>query len=238
MINEKTVLGLIPARGGSKGLPGKNIKEICNKPLIAWTIEKAKKSGCLDVVLVSTDDPDIAAIAREYGAYVPFLRPAELATDTATTFAVVEHALTYMKNSENCEFFYTVLLEPTSPLREDDDIDNMLKQLDRRADVFDSLVSVGEVSEHPSIMKRLVGERIEQFCAELQLTGRRQDNEPAYFPYGLGYVVKTASLLEEKTFYTNRCTYYSVKRYQKYEIDDLYDFICVKNVMKHEWGLL
>ena len=87
--------------------------EICNKPLIAWTIEKAKKSVCLDVVLVSTDDPDIAAIARECGAYVPFLRPAELATDTATTFAVVEH-VAHMKNNENRDFFYTVLLEPTS----------------------------------------------------------------------------------------------------------------------------
>lgn len=237
MINGKTVLGLIPARGGSKGLPGKNVMEICNKPLIAWTIEKAKKSAFLDMVLVSTDDPHISTIAKEYGAYVPFLRPAELAVDTATTLAVVEHALAYMKNTENSEFFYIVLLEPTSPLREDDDIDNMLEKLDQNEDVFDSLISVGEVSEHPSFMKRLVGEQIDRFCNELQLTGRRQDNDPAYFPYGVGYVVKSASLLQEKTFYTSRCTYYPVKRYQNYEIDDLYDFICVENVMKHEWGL-
>ena len=131
-----------------------------------------------------------------------------------------------------------MLLEPTSPLREDDDIDNMLEKLDLNKDLFDSLISVGEVSEHPSFMKRLVGERIGRFCNELQLTGRRQDKEPAYFPYGVGYVVKTASLLREKTFYTSRCTYYQLKRYQNYEIDDLYDFICVQNVMKHEWGLL
>jgi CMP-N,N'-diacetyllegionaminic acid synthase len=238
MINGKTALGLIPARGGSKGLPGKNVMEICNKPLIAWTIEKAKKSAFLDMVLVSTDDPQISAIAKDYGADVPFLRPAELATDTATTLAVVEHALAYMKSSQNREFFYTVLLEPTSPLREDDDIDNMLEKLDLNKDLFDALISVGEVSEHPSFMKRLVGERIDRFCNELQLTGRRQDNEPAYFPYGVGYVVKTASLLREKTFYTSRCSYYQVKRYQNYEIDDLYDFLCVQNVMKHEWGLL
>lgn len=237
MINGKTVMGLIPARGGSKGLPGKNLMEICNKPLIAWTIEKAKKSACLDVVLVSTDDPDIAAIARECGAYVPFLRPAELATDTATTIAVVEHALAHMKNNENRDFFYTVLLEPTSPLREDDDIDEMLKNLDWRNDVFDSLISVGEVSEHPSIIKQLVGNQVEPFCRELKLTGRRQDNKPAYFPYGVAYVAKTNSLLKEKTFYTERCTYYIIKQYQKYEIDDLYDFLCVQTIMKHEWGL-
>jgi CMP-N,N'-diacetyllegionaminic acid synthase len=237
MINDKHVLAIIPARGGSKGLPGKNIRALCGKPLIAWSIEKAKKSQHLDVVLVTTDSPEIADVARQYGATVPFLRPADLATDHASTYEVVRHALAHFQETEGREFDYVVLLEPTSPLREDDDIDRMLEALDARADQCDAIVSVGEVSEHPSIMKRLVGDRMEPFCPELEQTTRRQDNAAAYFPYGVAYIVKTPALLEENTFYTRRCMPFMIKRYQNYEIDDIYDFLCVESVMKQEWRL-
>jgi len=237
MINSKTAIGIIPARGGSKGLPGKNIRPLCGKPLIAWTIEKALKSLHLDVVMVSTDSPEIAAIAREHGAEVPFLRPAELATDTANSYDVIRHALGHYRQSANRAFAYTALLEPTSPLREDDDIDRVLEALDGAAGDFDSVVTLGEVGEHPSIMKRLVGRGIEPFCKELVQTTRRQDNAPAYFPYGVAYIAKTDVLLEENTFYTRRCMGFPIRRYQNYEIDDVYDFYCVENVMKHEWRL-
>jgi len=237
MINGKHVLAIIPARGGSKGLPGKNIRELCGKPLIAWTIEKAKRSTYLDMILVTTDSPEIANIAKYYGADVPFLRPADLASDQASTYDVIRHALTFYRETERQEFDYTVLLEPTSPLREDEDIDRMLEALDNRADEYDAIVSVGEVTEHPSIMKRLIGERMEPYCPELAQTTRRQDNVPAYFPYGVAYIAKTASLLEENTFYTRRCMSFPIKRYQNYEIDDIYDFLCVESVMKHEWRL-
>lgn len=237
MINGRTVLAIIPARGGSKGLPGKNIRTLCGKPLIAWTIGKAKKSNYLDVVLVTTDSPEIADVASCHGAAVPFLRPAHLASDYASTYDVIRHALAHYRDAERREFDYTVLLEPTSPLREDDDIDRMLGVLDARADEFDAIVSVGEVTEHPSIMKRLVGDRMEPFCPELAQTTRRQDNAPAYFPFGVAYIAKTRALLEENTFYTRRCTYFPIKRYQNYEIDDIYNFLCVENVMKHEWRL-
>ena len=237
MINSKTAIGIIPARGGSKGLPGKNIRPLCGKPLIAWTIEKALKSLHLDVVMVSTDSPEIAAIAREHGAEVPFLRPAELATDTANSYDVIRHALGHYRQSANRAFAYTALLEPTSPLREDDDIDRVLEALDGAAGDFDSVVTLGEVGEHPAIMKRLVGRGIEPFCKELVQTTRRQDNAPAYFPYGVAYIAKTDVLLEENTFYTRRCMGFPIRRYQNYEIDDVYDFYCVENVMKHEWRL-
>lgn len=237
MINGKHVLAVIPARGGSKGLPGKNIRMLCGKPLIAWSIEKAKKARHLDVVLVSTDSPEIAAVARRYGAIVPFLRPADLATDCASTYDVIRHALEYYREEEGREFEYIVLLEPTSPLREDDDIDQILQTLDARADECDAIVSVGEVAGHPSIMKRLVDGRVEPFCPELVQTTRRQDNAPAYFPFGVAYIAKTSALLKENTFYTRRCMSFQVKRYQNYEIDDMYDFLCVESVMKHEWGL-
>lgn len=237
MIGGKKVLALIPARGGSKGLPGKNIRPMCGKPLIAWSIEKAKLSKYLDMVLVTTDCAEIAAVSEHFGAHVPFLRPAELATDKASTYDAIRHALNFLRDKEGRTFDYIVLLEPTSPLREDDDIDRMLELLARQEVDFDSIISVGEVDEHPSIVKRLNGATLEPFCPELLQTTRRQDNEPAYFPYGVAYIAKTDVLLAENTFYTRRCTYFKIKRYQNYEIDDIYGFLCAGSIMKHEWRL-
>lgn len=237
MIGAKSVIAIIPARAGSKGLPGKNVRPLCGKPLVAWSIQSARKSRHVDEVLVSTDGDDIARIAGEFGAPVPFRRPAELASDTATTLSVVEHALDFYRHHLRRRFDILVLLEPTSPLREDGDIDSMLEQLAGNWERFDSVVSIGEVREHPSIMKRLRGEELAPYCAELAQTTRRQDNPPAYFPYGVAYVVKVASLIEEQTFYTRRCGYHVLKRYQGYEIDDLHDFLCVEAVMRHEWTL-
>ena len=238
MIAGKRVLAIIPARGGSKGLPGKNIRPMCGKPLIAWSIDKAKKCSYLDTILVSTDDQDIADIAQNFGAYVPFIRPAEFATDQSSSYEVIGHALSYLKESVCMEFDFVVLLEPTSPLREDDDIGKMLELLVARQDEFDSIISIGEVTEHPSIMKRLVGSSIEPFCPELPQKTQRQDNAAAYFPFGVAYIAKSSSLLEENTFYTRRCMHFLIKRYQNYEIDDIYHFLCAESVMKYEWGLL
>lgn len=237
MISENSVIAIITARGGSKGLPGKNLKELCGKPLIAWTIEKALKSKYLDKVIVSTENDEIAEISKEYGADVPFMRPEKLATDTASSIDVVVHALEYFKDEHGQLFDYVVLLEPTSPLREDNDIDDMLEKLNNKRYEFDSVISIGKVSEHPSIVKRIKENNIEPYCTELLQTSRRQDNDLAFFPYGVAYIVKTSSLYDEKTFYTKRCTYYTIKRYQNYEIDDVYDFLCVENVMKYEWRL-
>jgi CMP-N,N'-diacetyllegionaminic acid synthase len=237
MINGRTIVAIIPARGGSKGLPRKNILPLCGKPLIAWSIEKAARSRHLDLVLVSTDSPEIAEVAKRHAATVPFLRPAELATDQASSYDVIRHALDYCRTAQGREFDYVVLLEPTSPLREDEDIDRMLATLDERSDEFDAIVSIGEVSLHPSIMKRRIGDRLEPFWGDLAQTTRRQDNSPAYFPFGVAYIAKTRALLAENTFYTRRCTSFLIKRYQHYEIDDIYDLLCVESVMRHEWRL-
>lgn len=237
MIGGKRALALIPARGGSKGLPGKNIRPMCGKPLIAWSIEKAKLSKYLDMVLVTTDCQDIADIAKQYGAHVPFLRPDELATDRSSTYDAIRHAIDYLHVEEGQTFDYVVLLEPTSPLREDDDIDRMLERLSEMSAEFDSIISIGEVDEHPSIVRRARGNNLEPFCPELQQTVRRQDNEPAYFPYGVAYIAKADVLLAENTFYTQRCTHFKIKRYQSYEIDDIYGFLCAESVMNHEWRL-
>jgi CMP-N,N'-diacetyllegionaminic acid synthase len=234
MINNRTAIGVIAARAGSKGLPNKNTRLLCGKPLINWTIEKALSSLHLDVVVVSTDDIFIADIARKAGAEVPFLRPVELATDTASSYDVIRHALAHYRP----RFFdYSVLLEPTSPLREEDDIDRVLEALDEERDRFDSIVTLGQVHEHPSIMKQLRDKAVIPFVENLALVGRRQDAEPAFFPYGVAYAAKTDVLLAENTFYTTRCLGFPIKRYQNYEIDDLQDFLCVEAIMKHQWEL-
>ena len=234
----KNRIAVIPARGGSKGLKRKNIKLMCGKPLIGWSIDKAKKSRYIDTVLVTTDDKEILDIAKNFGAYVPFVRPAELSTDHASTYEVITHALSYFKKSEKKEFDFIVLMEPTSPLREDDDVDKMLDRLVSKVDQFDSIISVGKVNEHPSLMKRLVFDGLEPYSLCLKQTTRRQDNTPAYFPFGVAYIAKTQVLLNENTFYTRRSMHYLIERYQNYEIDDLYDFLCTEAIMKTEWGLI
>ncbi len=235
MIKQRSAIGIITARGGSKGLPGKNIRTLCGKPLIYWTIEKALRSTLLDVVIVTTDSEEIAAVARQAGAQVPFLRPADISTDTASSYAAIRHALAqYLPR----EFDYTVLLEPTSPLREDDDIDRVLMALDEDRENFDSIVTLGQVHAHPSIVKKLQGKAAVPFVDNLPMTNRRQDQEAAFFPYGVAYAAKTDVLLAENTFYTKRCMGFPIQRYQNYEIDDLQDFLCVEAVMKHQWRLV
>ena len=129
MINGKLVLAIIPARGGSKGLSGKNIKELCGKPLIAWSIEQARSCDDIDRTVVSTDDEDIAGVAKKYGAEVPFMRPAELANDTASTINVISHAINWFKEHEDYQAEYVLLLQPTSPLRTREDIDGAIRIL-------------------------------------------------------------------------------------------------------------
>ncbi|MEK7358375.1 MAG: acylneuraminate cytidylyltransferase family protein, partial [Bdellovibrionota bacterium] len=145
MIDGKRVLGVIPARGGSKGILRKNVRNLGGKPLIAWTIEATRSSRYLDRVIVSTDDREIAEVSVAHGAEVPFLRPAELASDTATSPQVLAHAL-----GECPGFDLAVLLQPTSPLRETADIDVCIELCVRNAAT--SAVSVKTVDVHPAHM--------------------------------------------------------------------------------------
>lgn len=233
MIDGKRLIAIIPARGGSKGLPGKNIKNLCGKPLIAWSIEAGLTSKYIDEVMVTTDSEQIARVAQATGAQVPFLRPTELASDTATTFDAVKHAIDYYEIELNKRFDYIVLLEPTSPLRAKDDIDGMIEKINSLEEQYDAIVSLGEVHEHPSIMKKIVVNDIEPYCKELVMATRRQDNGIAYFPYGVAYIVKTKTLLEGKSFYPSRTTHWLINRHQCFEIDDIYDFLTIENIMNH-----
>ena len=126
---------------------------------------------------------------------------------------------------------YVVLLEPTSPLREKGDIDAMIEKLVK--DGADSISSIGEVKEHPAILKKITNNRLHTFMPNLPKTTRRQDNETLYFPYGVAYIAKTTALLHEQTFYTQNCTFYTILPHQCYEVDDLCDFLCIEAMMKH-----
>ena len=233
MINNKSVLAIITARGGSKGLPKKNIRCLNGTPLIGWTINQGIKCKYIDELIVSTDDKEIANISKSFGARVPFIRPSELASDTATSFDVVKHAIKYYEDSLNKSFDITILLEPTSPLREDDDIDKMLEKLLDNYEDFDSIISMGEVSDHPTVMKKIIANKYLPYYEGLETKSRRQDSPKAYFPYGVAYIAKTSALLSEKVFYTKRSAYYIIKRYQCYEIDDIFDFIAIEAMQKY-----
>lgn len=147
MYKNKTTLGVITARGGSKGIPKKNIKELGGKPLIAWTIETAKASHFLDYFLVSTDDAEIAEVSRKRDASVPFMRPAELSTDAAKSIPVIQHALNWLRENEGRSFDYVMILQPTSPLRNAEDIDACIEKIvDTDADSVMSMVKLVDFS--------------------------------------------------------------------------------------------
>ncbi len=234
MYKGKNILGLIPARGASKGLPRKNIKLLLGKPLITWTIEQALASKYLDRVVVSTDDKEIAEISKKYGAEVPFIRPKELARDDSTTSDAILHALNWFEK-KGVKFDYLALLEPTSPLREKNDIDNGIMKLIDNENKADSLVSVGEISlEHPFISKEIDEKGyVKPFYKVLHnKVGRRQNLSKAYFPYGVLYLSKVSAIKKYKTFYQKKTMPMFIKRWQNYEIDDIWDFVCIETILK------
>lgn len=234
MYKNKTFLGIIPARGGSKGLLGKNIKELCGKPLIAWSIEAGLKSKYLDEVMVTTDSKDIADIAKQYGASVPFLRPDVLASDTATSFDAIKHTIEFYKNEFAKEFDYIVLLEPTSPLREARDINIAIEQLFNSN--ADSIVGICKTEDQNPAFLVFKNEKdfISGYENHDMKVLRRQDIKDVYFFEGTIYISKTDVLLNKKTFYHENTIGYVVPKYKSLEIDDIDDFIMVEAIMKHK----
>jgi len=226
------ILALIPARGGSKGIPKKNIKPLLGKPLISWTIEQAQKSKYISRVFVSTEDREIAAIAGQSGVEIPFLRPDEFAQDTSPTGDAIIHALDmFEKMGEHYDIL--VLLEPTSPLRKTDDIDNAIEMYIQNAHVSESLVSVGEVQlENPYIMKIIENDHVVPFIQNEQTFFQRQQLPAIYFPYGVIYLSTVQAFRKCGTFYQKTTRAYKIERWQNYEIDDIYDFYCVEAVLK------
>jgi CMP-N,N'-diacetyllegionaminic acid synthase len=194
MFNGKSILALITARGGSKGIPGKNIIQLGDKPLLAWTVQAAKSSRYIDRLIISTDDNSIADVAQKWGCEVPFLRPEKLALDTTPSIDVIMHALAALPE----RYDYLLLLQPTSPFRSATHIDFGIEFLfATRARI---VVSVSPVKKDPSLLfYKDDGDVLQQIVAGAAVT-RRQDARPAFAHNGAFYFSETDYLKEVKSY--------------------------------------
>ncbi|RJG23855.1 acylneuraminate cytidylyltransferase family protein [Massilia cavernae] len=235
MIEQKRVLALVPARSGSKGLANKNIRPLNGKPLLAWPIEAARASEYVDRVIISTDDVHYAELARAAGADVPFIRPAELASDTAPSIEFILHAIdTLAAGGEHYD--YLLLLEPTSPLTEASDIDKALLSLVSQRDRADAIVGVSAlVSTHPSFAVGVTQDGLiaPYAVASFGRMPRRQDTEPLFSLDGSLYASTVEALRRERGFCHGRTLPYVTPRHKSFEVDDLLDFICIEAILGH-----
>ena len=228
MIGNKRILGLIPARGGSKGIPGKNLCDIGGKPLIGWAIDEGKKSKYIDTLIVSTDDAEIAHVAKEHGGDVPFLRPAAISGDDALTIDVALHALESLPGHD-----LVVLLQPTSPLRLVEDIDGCLEFFAQAG--TESCASVSLSSDNPCWMFNLAGEDLklipilDEMC---NLKQRRQDTPDFYVLNGAVYVASTQWLMQKKLFVAEGTIGYPMPRTRAVDIDDWPDLEIARLLME------
>lgn len=220
MYNKRKILGLVPARSGSKGIKNKNVILVNQKPLIAYTIEAAKHSKFIDDVVVSTDSINIAEIAKKYGADVPFLRPSYLAGDTTKTIEVVLHCVNALKKV-NREYSDIILLQPTQPLRTTEDIDNAIKHYYQNNRM--SLVSISEVKENPLLMRKVTDGAMFPLLNK-NSTCRRQDMEKYYKVNGCIYINEIRLLNETTSFNDNVLPYVMLKEHSV-DIDEQIDVV-------------
>jgi sialic acid synthase SpsE/CMP-N-acetylneuraminic acid synthetase len=208
----------------------KNVIPLSGKPLIVHTIDAAKASKAIDRIIVSTEDPEIAEIAKKYGAAVPFLRPQELARDETPTLPVIQHALAYLKASEACEPEIVVLLQPTSPLRRPGDIDRAVGILEQTA--ADSVVSVCASEHHPAWMKRIESGRIVPFLENAPEYLRRQNLPPVYRLNGAIYVTRYRILIEGNRILGPDTRAYVMDAESSVDIDSMLDLRLASVIMQ------
>lgn len=227
MLDGKTFLAIIPARGGSKRLPRKNILDLGGKSLIAWSIEAALKSKYIDKVVVTSDDNEILTIAQQYKAET-IKRPKELANDTATTFDAIDHAI-----DNYPQYDYIVLLQPTSPLRTNRHIDEAIELLMSKN--ADATISVCEMDHSPLWSNTLPADaNMSAFIRDEVKNKRSQDLERYYRLNGAIYICKIDILLEKKSFFLDNNIYaYVMDRNSSVDIDEEVDFVIADALIKH-----
>lgn len=228
MYKEKTFLAIIPARGGSKRLPRKNVLNLAGKPLIAWSIEAAKGSKYIDSIVVSSDDDEILSVANSYGVQSVH-RPKELASDTATTIDVLVHVIESIEET----YDYIILLQPTSPLRDAKDIDKAIEYL--FAKEANSIVSVCEIEHSLLWANTLPDDR--NMCGFLKdevLNKRSQDLEQYYRLNGALYICKKEALLQERSFFLKENLFaYEMPQDKSIDIDTKLDFLIAEILLKN-----
>ncbi len=226
------VLGLIPARGGSKGVPRKNLRPLGGVPLVVRSIQTGLGCRSITDLCVSTDDEQIAAVCSEAGARVPFLRPAELATDEAPTLPTMQHALTEMETLTGQTYDYLVLLEPTSPFRTENDVEGALSAL-RDSDA-DSIVGVTQLaSHHPIFTKKIEDGVLVPFVMPEPEGTRRQDAKPpAYCRNGAIYVFRTESTTRRGRLYGDKVLPWLMPDERSVNIDREVDFLVAESLIE------
>lgn len=226
---EKKVLAIIPARGGSKGLARKNIKDLNGKPLIGYAIEGANGSKYIDRVVVSTEDTEIANISRQYGAEVPYLRPNDLANDSSLVVDVVLHMLEYLNKNEGYSPDYVLLLQATSPLRTSIHIDEAIEKL--FSSKCDGIISVCEAEVNPYWTNIFVDDKLKYFIESGKNIRKRQDLPMVYRNNGAIFLIKTCELKNQGTFEIDNVTGYIMDRESSIDIDTNFDFELTKLIM-------
>lgn len=231
MYKGKKILCVIPARGGSKGLPGKNIKDLLGKPLIAYTIQQAKESRYVDRVIVSTDNEEIATVSKRYGADVPFMRPPELATDKSSTIDVLLHAMDWMENREKISFDIILLLHTTAPLRTVQDIDNCIELLIEKG--ADNVFSVTESHKNPyfNMVERRDG--TVRLVKEGYFVTRQ--SAPRVFDINCSiYAWWKDALKSKKSLFLEKTNIYVMPKERSFDVDDYIDFKIIEMLLEEK----
>jgi CMP-N-acetylneuraminic acid synthetase len=230
-LNQFRVLGLVTARGGSKGVPRKNIKPLFGKPLLQYTAEAALSARNLTHVILSTDDLEIAQVGRKCGLDVPFLRPAELAQDKTPTLPVVQQALKWLLEN-NQQFDAVCLLQPTNPFRRTEDIDNCIELMIETG--ADSVVTVLPVPQHYNphwVYFKDENNQLRLTTGESEPIPRRQDLPQAFHREGSVYVTRTEIVLDKNSLYGNKVVSYIMDKSRSVNIDTLEDWAAAEKMI-------
>jgi CMP-N,N'-diacetyllegionaminic acid synthase len=234
VINNKTFLAIIPARGGSKRLPKKNILDLAGKPLISWSISAAIKSKYIDKVMVTTDSDEIMEVARKYGAEVPFKRPDYLSNDTAIRPDVIKHTIDFYQNENQENFDYIIFLQPTSPLRNETHIDKAIEYMFEKN--ADAIVSVCEV-EHPVQWSGVLPDNkdMSDFLNEIDIKSRSQDF-PSYFRLnGAIFICDSYKFMESGCMFLKENIFaYVMSQDISIDIDTKIDFMFARNIFENK----
>lgn len=226
------ILAIIPARGGSKGIPMKNITKLAGKPLIKYTIDAAKKSRRINRIVVSTNDPKIAKVAKSLGAEVPFLRPKNISGDNATTYDAIKHALDFLALNKNYFPDIVVILQPTSPLRTSKMIDRSVNLLEKDYSIT-SVISMRKVKTHPFGSFWYDAKYVKPFRSDFNKFYQRQKLPDLYYPTGDVYTFWSSTVKKYHSIYGPRIKPLIIKNEISVDIDERFDLFMIEMVLKY-----